>query len=505
MELRGGRRWGKMSLAAMRPGPGCAAKEQSTVKALAAGLAAGIVAWNAAAASWPEATLILDASGSMQEAVGAQTKMGAAQAVLAQVVPAVAPEVKIGLAAYGHRRENDCADVEILVPPGTEDRAAVLARIAAMQPKGMTPISAAVTQVADWLRGRDAETTIVLVSDGQETCGGDPCATVRALKAAGVKFVMHVVGFAVTDADRLQLECVAQAGGGKYFAAADAAGLLAALQEVNAEIAQKVEQAKTVVVAQATGLGKLRIVLPDGARQSLAGFRIVRKISDKVVKEGELPAPDSIHPLLSGDYALTLLFANPNYQPPTEMSLGDFAVAKGTTTEIVLGALVFNVAEELKQAPVEAIVVSESGSGRETLRLLRHDNDYYLFKPKALLPGAYDVGLLYSRCEKPTKVATGLAVAAGKETILTLDAGLQVTRPEGTRVRGWDLRPAGGGEPFLSARRGGDNEEPLWRPFIVVPGAYDLILKVNDMDEDLPVGENLDIQPGQTVRFDTGL
>ena len=180
MELRGGRRWGRMSLAAMRPGPGFAAKEQSTVKALAAGLAAGIVAWNAAAASWPEATFILDASGSMQEAAGAQSKMEAAQAVLAQVVPAVAPEVKIGLAAYGHRRENDCADVEILVAPGTEDRAAVLARIAAMQPKGMTPISAAVTQVADQLKGRAAETTVVLVSDGQETCGGDPCATVRA-------------------------------------------------------------------------------------------------------------------------------------------------------------------------------------------------------------------------------------------------------------------------------------------------------------------------------------
>ena len=168
----------------------------------------------ASAASLPEAVFILDASGSMAEAAGAQTKMAAAQAVLAQVVPAVAPEVKLGLAAYGHRGENDCTDIEVLVPPGTEDRAAVLARIAAMQPKGMTPISAAVTQVADLLKGRAAETTVVLVSDGQETCGGDPCATVKALKAAGVKFVMHVVGFAVTAADQAQLECIAQAGGG---------------------------------------------------------------------------------------------------------------------------------------------------------------------------------------------------------------------------------------------------------------------------------------------------
>ena len=475
------------------------------MKALKVGLVSLFIPLCAWAASLPEAMFILDASGSMSGAAEAQTKMDAAKAVLAQVVPEVAPEVKIGLAAYGHRRTNDCADIEILVPPGSEDRAAVMARIAAMQPVGMTPIAAAVTQVAELLKGKDAETTIVLVSDGQETCGGDPCAVVKALKAAGVKFVMHVVGFDVTEADKAQLACIAEAGGGKYFGAADAAALLAALQAVNADIAQKVEQAKTQVVRQATGLGKLRIAMPESALQSLSGIRIVRKISDKVVKEGELPAADSTHPLMSGDYSLTLLFANPNYQPPTEMPLGDFTVAKGATAEILLGDLAFNVAEELKAAPVEAIVVSDSASGREVLRILPHGNDYYLFKPKALLPGTYDVAFLYRRCETPSKVATELAVAAEKETVLTLDSGIAVERPKETRVRGWDLVPAGGGEPVLSIRRGFDNEEPLWRPFPVRPGTYDLILKVNDMDEDLPAGEGIAIEAGQTVQFDTGL
>ena len=475
------------------------------MKALKVGLVSLFIPLCAWAASLPEAMFILDASGSMSGAAEAQTKMDAAKAVLAQVVPEVAPEVKIGLAAYGHRRTNDCADIEILVPPGSEDRAAVMARIAAMQPRGMTPLAAAVTQVAELLKGKDAETTIVLVSDGQETCGGDPCAVVKTLKAAGVKFVMHVVGFDVAEADKVQLACIAEAGGGKYIGAADSAALLAALQTVNAEIARKVEQAKTVVVPQATGLGKLRIAMPESALQSLSGIRIVRKISDKVVKEGELASADSTHPLMSGDYSLALLFANPNYQPPTEMPLGDFTVAKGATAEILLGDLAFNVAEELKAAPVEAIVVSDSASGREVLRILPHGNDYYLFKPKALLPGTYDVAFLYRRCETPSKVATELAVAAEKETVLTLDSGIAVERPKETRVRGWDLVPAGGGEPVLSIRRGFDNEEPLWRPFPVRPGTYDLILKVNDMDEDLPAGEGIAIEAGQTVQFDTGL
>ena len=458
------------------------------------------------AAPMPEAMFILDASGSMQEAAGAQTKIAAAQAVLAQVVPAVAPEVKIGLAAYGHRRGNDCADIEVLVPPGNEDRDAVLARIAAMQPKGMTPISAAITQVADLLKGRDAETTIVLVSDGEETCAGDPCAVVQALKAAGVKFVMHVVGFAVTDQAKAQLECIAQAGGGKYFGAADGTALLAALQTVSAEISQKVEQAKTQVVQQATGLGKVRITVPESTLPSLAGLRIVRKVSEKVVKEGELPAADSTHPLMSGDYALVMLFANPNYQPPTEMAAGDFTVVKGGTAEVVLGGLVFNIAAELQDAPVSEIIVTESGSGREVLRILPHGNDYYFFKPKALLPGTYDVAFLYRRCETPSKIATGLEIAAGRETVLTLDSGILVTRPKDTRVQGWNLVPAGGGgEPVLAIQRGFDNEEPLWRPFPVRPGTYDLILKVSDMDEDLPAGEGIVIEAGKTVQFDTGL
>lgn len=456
-------------------------------------------------AAMPEAVFILDASGSMGAPAGAQTKMEAAKTVLQQVVPAVAPEVKVGLAAYGHRRDRDCDDIEILVPPGTEDRAAVLARIAAMQPKGVTPIAAAIAQVGAFLKGRAAETTIVLVSDGKETCGGDPRAAAAALKAGGVNFVLHVVGFDVTEADRVELTGIAEAGGGKYFGAGDAAALLAALQAVSAEIAQKVEAAKTMVVAQATGLGKVRIALPESALGSLAGFRIVRKLSDKVVKEGELPAADSTHPLMSGDYALALLFANPNYQPPTEVLLGDFTVAKGETAEMGLGALAFNVAEELKKAPVEAIVISESGTGREVLRLLRHDNDYYLFKPKALLPGTYDVAFLYWRGEKPAPVAAGLAVAAGQETVLTLDSGIVVARPAETRVRGWDLVPSGGGEPVLSIRRGSDNEEPLWRPFPVRPGTYDLIVKVSDMDEDLPVGEGIEIPSGVTVKFETGL
>ncbi len=56
------------------------------------------------AASFPEVCFILDASGSMQAMVGGKTRMEAAKDVMSQIVPGLAPEVKVGLVAYGHRR-----------------------------------------------------------------------------------------------------------------------------------------------------------------------------------------------------------------------------------------------------------------------------------------------------------------------------------------------------------------------------------------------------------------
>lgn len=475
------------------------------MKALKIWLVGVLMPWVVHAASMPEAMFILDASGSMAGPSGGQTKMEAAKTVLAEVVPSLAPEVRIGLAAYGHRRAQDCGDIEILMAPGSDDRTGLLVQVAAMEPKGMTPISDSILQVAGALAGREAETTLVLISDGKETCRGDPCEVVKELKKAGIRFVVHVVGFDVTEEEKAQLACMAEAGGGRYFSAGDGAALRAALEAVSEEIALKVEAAKTVVVKQATGLGKLRIAFPECALASLEGFRLVRTDGGKVVKEGELPGADSTHPLMSGDYSLVLLYANSNYRPPTELSLGGTTVSKGETAEMVLGALVFNIAEELKKAPVEAVVLAQAGSGQEILRIQPNGNDYYLFKPKALRPGGYDVGFLYRRSEKPTRVVTGVAVDAGREAVVTLDAGIQVVRPDGTKVTGWDLVPAGGGEPALSVRRGWDNEEPLWRPFVIPPGTYDLHAWVDGMEEALPVGEGLSIGAGTTLRFETGL
>jgi Ca-activated chloride channel family protein len=149
--------------------------------------------------------------------------------------------VDAGLEVYGHRSKGDCEDIEILAPVGGSDKATLLQRIQEINPKGKTPISRSLELAASQLREFEEETTVVLVSDGEETCNADPCALVRELRTSGVQVRVHVVGFDVNVDEREQLLCIAEAGGGRYFSAANAEQLQEALTEVRIDVEKKVE------------------------------------------------------------------------------------------------------------------------------------------------------------------------------------------------------------------------------------------------------------------------
>ena len=181
--------------------------------------------------------LILDASASMKGRVAGEAKITLAKAVVRQLIDGLPASTRLGLWAYGHRRKNDCKDVEAILPLGplgplgARDKAAVKARVDALSPRGHTPLGYSIQKTAEALAKANASPTIVLVTDGIETCSDDPCARVRALKAAGAKFTMHVVGFDVKGKkDNRALACIAEAGGGEYRTARDATELAVALQ-----------------------------------------------------------------------------------------------------------------------------------------------------------------------------------------------------------------------------------------------------------------------------------
>lgn len=204
--------------------------------ALAALLLVGCLAGWAQAADAADASrapliVILDASGSMWGQVDGENKIVIARRALADLVDALPAASQLGLVAYGHRRKGDCDDIETVVPLGVLDAAALKAKVDALQPTGKTPITASVERALEIVEAGGAAATIILLSDGLETCGGDPCRAVQLAREAGTELVLHVVGFDVANEDLTQLQCMAQAGGGLYLAADDAAGLSSALDQ----------------------------------------------------------------------------------------------------------------------------------------------------------------------------------------------------------------------------------------------------------------------------------
>ncbi len=193
----------------------------------------------ASAADGPgDSILVIDASGSMWGQIEGEAKITIAKQVLGDLLKDLPAERRLGLIAYGHRRTGDCADIEELAAVGAE-RAAISGAVQKLNPKGKTPMADSIKLAAEKLRYTEQKATVILVSDGIETCVPDPCGVAAALEAAGADFTAHVIGFDVTEENaQAQLRCIAENTGGVFVSADDASELGAALQETVIEAAE---------------------------------------------------------------------------------------------------------------------------------------------------------------------------------------------------------------------------------------------------------------------------
>jgi len=176
--------------------------------------------------------LILDGSGSMWGRIDGTPKIEIAREAVDGMLANWPENREIGLMAYGHRREGDCEDIEVLRDPAPLDRAAMRETMAAISPRGKTPIGNAVERASEALARVDAPASVVVVTDGVETCGADLCALGETLAQRGTPLTAHVIGFDVADSDG-QLACLANATGGRYLSAANADSLTDALHQVS--------------------------------------------------------------------------------------------------------------------------------------------------------------------------------------------------------------------------------------------------------------------------------
>jgi hypothetical protein len=191
--------------------------------------------------------IILDASGSMNAPLdAARTRMDAAKVAVTSIIGALPDTTRIALWAYGHQSgtdKRDCRDIEQLVPTGaaTTVRADTARRVSQIAARGYTPITASLTQAATELSKEEAPSHVIaLVSDGKETCPGDPCAAAKALANSNAKLVVHTVGLGVDAATRGQLQCIATVTGGIY---ADAGNI----DELNRALTKAVTAVKSGV------------------------------------------------------------------------------------------------------------------------------------------------------------------------------------------------------------------------------------------------------------------
>ena len=217
--------------------------------------------------------IILDASGSMLADLGGQTRLQVAQDAIGSLSAGLPASINASLWVYGHRVDQadqsaSCQDIEQVIPLGPVDARLFDTTAHSFPAKGYTPITNAILLAAQSLPvGPTEHNTIILVSDGEETCGGDPCALAAELAASEIQLVIHTIGLAVDPATQAQLQCIAEATGGAYTDAQDADSLTQALEEA-------AQAAANDTFTLVEGLQRPNVVLvsPDNRHVYVASF-----------------------------------------------------------------------------------------------------------------------------------------------------------------------------------------------------------------------------------------
>ena len=273
--------------------------------------------------------LVMDGSGSMWGQIDGQSKMEIARGATRKLVDGLPSDAHTGLMAYGHRKKGDCEDIELLQSPAPGATAEIIGAVDAITPTGKTPLSAAVKQAAEALRYEEDRATVILVTDGIETCDLDPCDVGNSLEDLGIDFTAHVIGFGLSEQEGRQVACLAENTGGQYIEASNAGELGDAMEQVaeavEAEPEPEPELAEaTLTVPDEAEIGSVfevtwtgpdntdendYIDLAEPAREDKIGkYLWSRYIHDRDVLEVRAPAEP-------GTYNVRYVWVNPPHKP----------------------------------------------------------------------------------------------------------------------------------------------------------------------------------------------
>jgi hypothetical protein len=206
--------------------------------------------------------IVFDCSGSMSEKTpDGRSKMDVAKKVLGDMVPRIPTGLRLTFIIYGHDKALECQAVKVvreLSPFESSDKQVLANYIAGLEPAGHTPIAASLRVAGQELAKRsDALCGLILITDGIETCHGDPAAeAVKLAKTLKLTFGVHVIGFGLNPKEGAAVEEIARSvPTGKYYAAQDAQGLNEALEHVTKRITNSDQPQRRAVKVFASAEG----------------------------------------------------------------------------------------------------------------------------------------------------------------------------------------------------------------------------------------------------------
>ena len=239
--------------------------------------------------------IILDASNSMWGQLPEGPKIDIAKQVLAKIIGMIPQGTNVAFRVYGDQsfvKHRNCKDTQLLMPLSPLNQQKILAKIRNITPRGKTPIAYSISQAPLDLAGAIGSSVVLLITDGIESCEGDPAEAAAKLFKSGIKTKLHVIGYDVGNEEhKANLAKIAQAGGGMFFSAGS-----------GVELTDAIVQAATV------------------------DYNILNTKGEIVLKD---TVGSKMHELKIGDYRLEV-----DMEP--QLVLEDLQILKNQKTEVLL-------------------------------------------------------------------------------------------------------------------------------------------------------------------------
>ncbi len=360
---------------------------------------------------------VFDASGSMWGKLGGKTKIQLAKEALLHMLDSLEgqPNLELALRVYGHtshKKEKNCRDTRLEVPFGKGNYRHIRDVIKKIHPRGTTPIAYSLKMAAgDFPRCNTCRNVIILITDGIEECGGDPCEVSLALQEKGVILKPFVIGLGIDSSMYSALNCI-----GRFVNVRNAGQLQKVLNRTITQAAHPT----TLQVWLTAPDGRLVTDLPMtfyDEKNGLPRYHFIHTLRQR--------RPDSI--LVEGDIRYTLqIHTLPAYEKK------NIYVKTGTHKDV--------------RIPLPLATVQVRSTGRT--KLPRH---FYLIRPYRqdavlavraigeelrLLAGKYTIEVP----TLPPTVFSGLTLQSGEKKTLTVPAPGRVTFIKNTERIGYILR-----------------------------------------------------------------